>query len=437
MKYNKLLLFICLIFSFITIPMITKAYIPHNYTANPNNQIIINKQGNGETLKSPITLKYSITLSNTTPYIGGYDYWEKDGILYFVQADRNCILNKDHNYEEIEGKYCLSYENINDTNPENFKTEILTYEELLASPWKDHYFTVEDIVVSINGGEGKTGLFIGKDDQEVILDVPWDGTSKNPGQVIISHIPNGVTYEVKEISAESPTGRKYNTDLSASWTHTGEFTEENIGFHLPKITDGSINGRIPYYSFNIDFSTLDETREEARLEFIKKHMLENDTVTINLDITNHLYGDLTLSKKVTGIGDKDKDWHFKITLEDSNFNETLDGVTFTSGVANVVLKDGESKTITNLPAGMNYSVEEEEANKDGYITKNSLASGKITAEENIQVTFENYLKEPDEPKEEIIKNPNTNNDIVSLVFILLLLSVLTILYIKIKVRIYK
>ena len=54
--------------------MITKAYIPHNYTANPNNQIIINKQGNGETLKSPITLKYSITLSNTTPYIGGYDY---------------------------------------------------------------------------------------------------------------------------------------------------------------------------------------------------------------------------------------------------------------------------------------------------------------------------------------------------------------------------
>ena len=114
-------------------------------------------------------------------------------------------------------------------------------------------------------------------------------------------------------------------------------------------------------------------------------------------------GSLKLSKTVSGSGgDLNKDWHFTITLsgdKGDNFNKECevspengaspDKVSFTNGTATVALKHGQSITIQGLPAGVNYTVSETEADTDGYTTTKSGATGQITKGETKEVSFTN------------------------------------------------
>ena len=64
-------------------------------------------------------------------------------------------------------------------------------------------------------------------------------------------------------------------------------------------------------------------------------------------------------------------------------------MTFADGVATFVLKHGESKTATNLPAGITYTVSEAEADKDGYTTTCANASGSIVEDATVTAAFTN------------------------------------------------
>ena len=91
------------------------------------------------------------------------------------------------------------------------------------------------------------------------------------------------------------------------------------------------------------------------------------------------YGDLTVSKIVAGnAGDKNKDFNFTVTLSDKTINRVYGDLEFTDGVATFTLKHGESKTATNLPAGIEYEVTETEENQDGYVTSKTDDTGTIT-----------------------------------------------------------
>ena len=90
------------------------------------------------------------------------------------------------------------------------------------------------------------------------------------------------------------------------------------------------------------------------------------------------YGSLTVAKTVAGAaGEKDRAWSFTVTLSDDTVSGNYGDMTFQSGKASFTLKHGESRTASGLPAGLAYTVTEQEANQERYITTASGAAGTI------------------------------------------------------------
>ena len=118
-------------------------------------------------------------------------------------------------------------------------------------------------------------------------------------------------------------------------------------------------------------------------------------------------GTLMVSKTVAGNeGELTKEFHFKVTLNDTSVTGTYGGMTFKNGVASFALKHGESMTASGLDAGMTYSVTEQEANQGGYTTTSTGANGTIVKDQTATAGFTNTR----ESKPVI---PNTGNLVVS------------------------
>lgn len=128
--------------------------------------------------------------------------------------------------------------------------------------------------------------------------------------------------------------------------------------------------------------------------------------------TKNIKGSLTVEKKVTGThGDKEKEFNFTVTLEDKEINGEYGDMSFKGGVATFTLKHGESKTATGLPAGIEYTVTETEANADGYTTSSTNEEGKVPENDNAAVKFVNYKQaEIDEPDNPSTPDETNNSD---------------------------
>lgn len=113
-------------------------------------------------------------------------------------------------------------------------------------------------------------------------------------------------------------------------------------------------------------------------------------------------GDLTVTKKVAGSGgDTQKDFHFTVTLNDKTLSGEFGDMTFTDGVAEFVLRHGESKTAAGLPVGIRYTVEETKT--ENYEVSSTNASG-VVEEAGAKAEFVNTYKKPesDVPKTDVI-----------------------------------
>lgn len=113
-------------------------------------------------------------------------------------------------------------------------------------------------------------------------------------------------------------------------------------------------------------------------------------------------GDLTVTKKVAGSGgDTQKDFHFTVTLNGKTLSGEFGDMTFTNGVAEFVLRHGESKTAAGLPVGIRYTVEETKT--ENYEVSSTNASG-VVEEAGAKAEFVNTYKkpEPDVPKTDVI-----------------------------------
>ena len=82
------------------------------------------------------------------------------------------------------------------------------------------------------------------------------------------------------------------------------------------------------------------------------------TVSTAAFTNTRVKGGIILKKTVTGTTRTDADFTFTVTLGDKTINGTYGDMAFTNGVATVVLKNGESKSATDLPTGITYSVVE-------------------------------------------------------------------------------
>lgn len=123
-------------------------------------------------------------------------------------------------------------------------------------------------------------------------------------------------------------------------------------------------------------------------------------------------GGLTVTKQVSGThGDKDKEFHFTVTLDDKTISGKFGDMDFADGVATFTLKHGQRATAVRLPAGIGYTVEETEANQDGYVTTSTADKGTVPENGNVGIKFINHkevtsekpstpdkLDTPDSPK---------------------------------------
>ena len=175
------------------------------------------------------------------------------------------------------------------------------------------------------------------------------------------------TLELKPSIAE--TIANFFTGGDAGWG--GEFTD------LPKY---DADGRIIQY-------TIVETTEFAHYGDPDYNPVD-DTLTV----TNTANGELTVRKTVLGNGtDPGAAFHFTVTLDEA-LDGTYGDMTFTGGVAEFTLQNGQSKTAGDLPAGTAYTVTEAEAGKGAYITTSTGASGRIEPGATVEAAFTNDLR---------------------------------------------
>ena len=101
-------------------------------------------------------------------------------------------------------------------------------------------------------------------------------------------------------------------------------------------------------------------------------------------------GSLSVSKTVSGsAGETDREFNFTVTLSDDSIDGSYGDMSFTKGVATFSLKHGQSKTASGLPEGITYEVTEAEANKDGYVTSSTGASGTVVSGQTAAAAFTN------------------------------------------------
>ena len=104
-------------------------------------------------------------------------------------------------------------------------------------------------------------------------------------------------------------------------------------------------------------------------------------------------GTIIVKKTVSGGGaDYNKAFTFTVKLEENddthNGEVTYGGVTFTNGVATFRLKHNQEKKITEIPAGMTYTVTE--SDNAGYTVAMSGNTGTIEAGKTSTAAFNNY-----------------------------------------------
>jgi hypothetical protein len=121
---------------------------------------------------------------------------------------------------------------------------------------------------------------------------------------------------------------------------------------------------------------------------LENNLLNVDFGDLDFDISelSHILDQYKLKKKYYRL----KDGTF-LHLQESGDLE------FINGVALFTLKDGENKLILNLPAGMNYTVEETDS--QGYTIVSEGEIGSVEPDETVYVKFKNIGEDEPEPEE--------------------------------------
>lgn len=133
-------------------------------------------------------------------------------------------------------------------------------------------------------------------------------------------------------------------------------------------------------------------------------------------------GTLTLRKSVEGnAGETGRYFTFTVFMRD-RYGRNVNGsfpmrggaganVTFTDGYATIRLADGDQVIISSILEGTYYTVTEEEADTDGYVTTSSNAAGIIAAGGTAQVSFTNTRNvEEETTSRTVYKVWNDEND---------------------------
>ena len=127
------------------------------------------------------------------------------------------------------------------------------------------------------------------------------------------------------------------------------------------------------------------------------------TDPLSLKAAHGSTGSLTVCKETLGEllpSDYDTAFTFELTLDDdtiTTINDQWCGVPFKNGKASFTLKSGESITLSNLPAGIGYTITE--TAQDGWtlLNLNPAETGVVPQNDTAKVVFTNLKNSPDTP----------------------------------------
>ena len=127
------------------------------------------------------------------------------------------------------------------------------------------------------------------------------------------------------------------------------------------------------------------------------------TGPLSLKAAHGSTGSLTVCKETLGDllpSDYDTVFTFELTLDDdaiTTINDKWCGVPFKNGKASFTLKSGESITLSNLPAGIGYTITE--TAQDGWtlLNLNPAETGVVPQNDTAKVVFTNLKNCPDDP----------------------------------------
>ena len=156
-----------------------------------------------------------------------------------------------------------------------------------------------------------------------------------------------------------------------------------------------------YHPIDGWYDDSDNTRWNAHAEAVADlHMDLVEPVTsytnrLSLKAAHGPTGTLIVHKQTTGeqlVDDCDAEFTFVLTLDDETIDTVNDeryGVRFENGKATFTLKDGESKTIENLPVRMGYTITEQ--SKGGWLLArvDGDAEGKVPYRATAEIAFVN------------------------------------------------
>ena len=143
--------------------------------------------------------------------------------------------------------------------------------------------------------------------------------------------------------------------------------------------------------------------DEADLHMVLVAPVNSYTGPLSLKAAHGSIGSLTVCKETLGEllpSDYDTAFTFELTLDDDTITTIDDkwcGVPFKNGKASFTLKSGESITLSNLPAGIGYTITE--TAQDGWtlLNLNPAETGVVLQNDTAKVVFTNLKNSPDDP----------------------------------------
>ncbi|WP_156066170.1 right-handed parallel beta-helix repeat-containing protein [Faecalibacterium prausnitzii] len=143
--------------------------------------------------------------------------------------------------------------------------------------------------------------------------------------------------------------------------------------------------------------------DEADLHMVLVAPVASYTGPLSLKAAHGSIGSLTVCKETVGEllpSDYDTVFTFELTLDDdaiTTINDKWCGVPFKNGKASFTLKSGESITLSNLPAGIGYTITE--TAQDGWtlLNLNPAETGVVPQNDTAKVVFTNLKNSPDDP----------------------------------------
>ena len=143
--------------------------------------------------------------------------------------------------------------------------------------------------------------------------------------------------------------------------------------------------------------------DEAKLHMVLVAPVASYTGPLSLKAAHGSIGSLTVCKETVGEllpSDYDTVFTFELTLDDDAITTIDDkwcGVPFKNGKTSFTLKSGESITLSNLPAGIGYTITE--TAQDGWtlLNLNPAETGVVPQNDTAKVVFTNLKNSPDDP----------------------------------------